>query len=136
MTPVPAGMPCQQQATRSPIPHSPPGFGRPIDLNDHDTSLPGEMAFPMLAHGTFVGAVLCGPKRTGERYAPDEIQAIRELAHALGLAVDNLERDDRDVTRFARISSMFAAISARLDQIAPPEVGGRPHSHQRAFPID
>ncbi|HEY1977631.1 MAG TPA: hypothetical protein VGG89_13850 [Candidatus Baltobacteraceae bacterium] len=92
----------------------------PVDLNQCDTSLPGEMAFPMLAHGTFVGAILCGPKRTGERYAPDEIDAIRELAHGVGLAIDNLERDDRDASTFAQIAAMFAALSARLDRLAPP----------------
>jgi hypothetical protein len=92
----------------------------PVDLNRYETSLGGEMAFPMLAHGTFVGALLCGPKRTAERYAPDEIDAIRELAHGVGLAIDNLERDSRDGTTFAQISAMFAAISARLDRLSPP----------------
>lgn len=91
----------------------------PIDLNGYDTTLAGEAAFPMLAHGAFVGAVLCGPKRTGERYAPDEVEAIRELAHGVGLAIDNLERDGRNGSEFARISAMFAAISARLDRLAP-----------------
>lgn len=88
-----------------------------VDLNGYDSSLAGEVAFPMLAHGTFVGTVLCGPKRTGERYAPDEIEAIRELAHGAGLAIDNLERDARDGVGLAQISAMFAVISARLDQL-------------------
>lgn len=83
-----------------------------------------EMAFPMLAHGTFVGAVLCGPKRAGERYAPDEIDAIRELAHGVGLSIDNLERDDRDASTFEQIAAMFAALSARLDRLAPPSDPG------------
>jgi len=92
----------------------------PVDLSDLDTSLRGEMAFPMLAHGSFVGVVLCGAKRTGERYAPDEIEAIRELAHGVGLAIDNLGREDRGETTFVQISAMFAAISARLDRLASP----------------
>ncbi|MBV8149158.1 MAG: hypothetical protein JO092_08710, partial [Candidatus Eremiobacteraeota bacterium] len=91
----------------------------PVDLNNYDTSLRGEMAFPMLAHGAFVGAVLCGPKRTGERYAPDEIEAIRDLAHGVGLAIDNLGRDGRDGATLAQISAMFTALSAQLDRLAP-----------------
>ncbi|GAC1393424.1 MAG: hypothetical protein NVSMB31_12840 [Vulcanimicrobiaceae bacterium] len=91
----------------------------PVDLMDYETSLRGEIAFPMLAHGTFVGAVLCGPKRTGERYAPDEIDAIRELANGVGLATDNLKRDATNGATFAQISAMFTAISERLDRLAP-----------------
>lgn len=98
----------------------------PLDLHNYDTSLRGEMAFPMVAHGTFVGALLCGPKRTGERYAPDEIAAIQDLAHGVGLAIDNLQRDGREATSFSAISAMFAAISARLDQLTqPPETTPR-----------
>lgn len=92
----------------------------PVDLHDYETALRGETAFPMLAHGTVVGALLCGPKRTGERYAPDEIEAIRELAHGVGLAIDNLERDAKNQPALVQISAMFAAILARLDQPATP----------------
>jgi two-component system, NarL family, sensor kinase len=87
----------------------------PIDLIDYDTALQGELAFPMLAHGTLVGAVVCGPKLTGERYAPDEIEALRELAHGVGLAIDSVARDAGNGAAFAQISKMFAEISARLD---------------------
>lgn len=92
-------------------------WNEPADLSDCDTSLRGEMAFPMLAHGTFVGAAVCGPKRTGERYAPDEIEAIRELAHGVGVAIDNLERDVRDGSSLTQIAAMFASISKRLDEL-------------------
>lgn len=90
----------------------------PINLNGYETSLKGDIAFPMLAHGTFVGTVVCGPKRTGELYAPDEIEAMRELAHGVGVAIDNLERDGGGGATLAQIVAMFAAISARLDQLA------------------
>jgi len=91
----------------------------PVDLTACDTSLRGEMAFPMLAHGTLVGAIVCGPKRTGERYAPDELESLEAVAHGVGLALDGLDRSAPDGTALAQIAAMFAAISARLDQLAP-----------------
>jgi hypothetical protein len=38
-----------------------------------------------------VGALVCGPKRDGETYAPDESDALLALAHGVGSALDVLE---------------------------------------------
>lgn len=61
-----------------------------VDLNTVDTALRGEFAFPMIARGQLMGALVVGPKCSGEPYAPDESQAIAQLAHAVGVALDVL----------------------------------------------
>ncbi len=44
----------------------------------------------MLARGRLVGALVLGPKSSGEPYAPDESAAIAQLAHGVGVALDLL----------------------------------------------
>lgn len=62
----------------------------PVDLRTLETALRGERAYPMLARDRLVGALIVGPKRTGESYAPDESAAIGEVAHGVGIALDLL----------------------------------------------
>jgi hypothetical protein len=90
----------------------------PVDLTNLATSLHGDTAFPMLAHGTFVGAMVCGPKKTGERYAPDEIESLRELAHGVGLALEGFERKGNNGVSLEQIAATLSAISAKLDRSA------------------
>lgn len=61
-----------------------------VDLHAVDTAITGEFAFPMVARGRLVGAIVLGPKRSGDPYAPDESDAIAHLAHGVGGAVDVL----------------------------------------------
>ena len=58
-----------------------------LDLQTLSTALQGEFAFPMVARGRLVGALVLGPKRSGESYAPDESHAIMHLAHNVGSAL-------------------------------------------------
>jgi hypothetical protein len=44
----------------------------------------------MVARGHLVGAIILGPKRSGDPYAPDESDAILHLAHGVGGAFDVL----------------------------------------------
>jgi len=60
---------------------------KPVDLKTLPTQLKGEFAYPMVARGKLVGALVLGPKRSGESYAPDESRAIMQLAHELGSAL-------------------------------------------------
>jgi hypothetical protein len=64
--------------------------GEPLDLAGLETALRGERAYPMLARGRLIGALVIGPKRSGETYAPDESAAIAEVAHGAGVALDLL----------------------------------------------
>jgi len=61
-----------------------------VDLHLVDTALVGEFAYPMLARGHLVGALVLGPKESGEPYAPDESLAIGQIAHGVGVALDLL----------------------------------------------
>ncbi len=65
---------------------------RVVDLHEVNSKLKGEFAYPMVARGRLVGALILGPKRSQESYAPDESQAIEELAHGVGGALDILEQ--------------------------------------------
>lgn len=61
-----------------------------VDLHLIDTALIGEFAFPMLARGHMVGALILGAKRSGEPYAPDESLAVAQVAQSVGVALDVL----------------------------------------------
>lgn len=58
-----------------------------LDLHTLSTQLRGELAYPMIARGQLVGALILGPKRSGESYAPDESRAIMQLAREVGGAL-------------------------------------------------
>ncbi|HTU69110.1 MAG TPA: hypothetical protein VMF11_02225 [Candidatus Baltobacteraceae bacterium] len=63
---------------------------RKLDLHGVDTQLRGEFAYPMVSRGRLIGALVLGPKRSQESYAPDESDAIEDLAHHVGGALDVL----------------------------------------------
>ncbi len=66
-------------------------WNKPIDLHVFPNSrLRGEFAFPMISRGDLVGALIRGPKRDGEAYAPDESEALQTLAQGVGTALDTL----------------------------------------------
>lgn len=62
-----------------------------VDLHPMETAFRAEFAYPMLARGRLIGALVLGPKRSGEPYAPDESLAIAQLAHGVGVALDLLK---------------------------------------------
>jgi hypothetical protein len=64
---------------------------QPVELPGMRSDLPGDSAFPMRTRGQLAGALVCAAKRSGESYAPDERDALRVLAHAVGVALDILE---------------------------------------------
>jgi hypothetical protein len=72
--------------------------GERVDLHGLKTALHGDFAYPMLARGRFVGALVVGPKHSHEPYAPDESAAIAEVAHGVGIALDLLGVGRNDTT--------------------------------------
>jgi hypothetical protein len=66
----------------------------PIDLTGCKTQIAGEYAFPILGGGELRGAILCGPKVNRERYAPDEIDTLKEVAQGVGTALWRLDVND------------------------------------------
>lgn len=86
--------------------------GKVLDLHDVATALSGDLAYPMIARGRLVGVLVIGPKRSGESYAPDESDAIAQLAHDAGTALDILGARGSGAQ-----DSALDAIRARLDVI-------------------
>ena len=66
-------------------------WNKPLDLHGVQTALRGELAFPLISRGRLLGALVCGPKRDGETYAPDETDALLALGRGVGGALDVLE---------------------------------------------
>jgi len=65
---------------------------KPLDLERYPGSaLHGQFAFPMLARGELVGALVCGVKQDSEVYAPDESEALQMLADGVGSALSLLD---------------------------------------------
>jgi len=64
--------------------------GRPLDLSETRSGLPGVLALPMLDHGTLTGLVLMDLKAGGALFRPDEIAILGRAAHDVGLALTAL----------------------------------------------
>ncbi|HTW83435.1 MAG TPA: PDZ domain-containing protein [Candidatus Sulfotelmatobacter sp.] len=100
-------------------------WNKPVALHGiAGSALCGELAFPMISRGRLVGALICGAKRDGDVYAPDESDALLALAHGVADALDVL---DAKGARFAdpelveirqSIRALSEATSALPDAIA------------------
>jgi len=89
-------------------------WGKPVDLHGVDgTALAGEIAFPAISRGKLMGVLLCGAKRDGEAYAPDETDALLALACGVGAALDTLADENR-----AELESLHAVQAAILERLA------------------
>ncbi|HUN30333.1 MAG TPA: hypothetical protein VMV65_11055, partial [Alphaproteobacteria bacterium] len=62
----------------------------PVSLHETQTALPGELALPMIVRGELTGFLLCGDKHNHEAFAPDERDALAQLARDAGIALDSL----------------------------------------------
>lgn len=90
-----------------------------LDLHTVETEVKGEFAYPMVARGRLVGALIVGPKRSHESYAPDESEAISDVARSVGGALDALHYSgngsrDAFLERLELLTERMEALSARL----------------------
>jgi hypothetical protein len=83
---------------------------KPLDLKALETAIHAEFAYPMIARGRLLGLLALGPKRSGENYAPDESEAIAELARSVGLAVDALRAAAPESSLLQSLHSMAGDI--------------------------
>ena len=89
-------------------------WSKPVDLTVlRGSELRGEVAFPMISRGMLFGALICGAKRDGEAYAPDESDALLALVHGVGRSLDAMS-----ATGDRWRDAMLAAIRALPDAIA------------------
>jgi hypothetical protein len=72
----------------------------------------------MMARGTLIGTLVCGAKPGAEPYAPDERDALRAVAHGVGMALDTLagEREGLDAAIRA-LPEQFAALRAEIREL-------------------
>ncbi len=91
-----------------------------LDLHDVRTVIHGEFAYPMLARGRLLGVLVLGLKRSGESYAPDESDAIAQLAHDAGSALDvlSMKKDNVIDSMRSEVHAMYEAIKALPATIA------------------
>lgn len=85
-----------------------------LDLHGVETTLRGDIGFPMTAHGQLLGVIVLGARSSGERYAPDEIAAISQLATSLGAALDIFTtRDGKD----GAVERLVASVDALREEL-------------------
>ena len=96
-----------------------------VDLHQRSSALRGEFAFPMISRGVLVGILVCGAKRRGDSYAPDECEALAKLAHGVGTALDAVASDHGDTeAAILGLQDEFTALRAEIreliDVLRPP----------------
>jgi len=84
------------------------------------SELRGEYGFPMSAGGRVIGVLVVGPKRLGESFAPDECDAIAEVAHSVGVALALLGASRAVPTseQTAMLARLMAAIESLPEEFA------------------
>lgn len=99
----------------------------PIDLEIAETVLHGVRAYPLMCRGDLCGILVCGAKRDGQGYAPDESEALANLARGVGSALgmlranhDDLEKDSLRGAIFEMrdlLHALVAALSPNMHDI-------------------
>lgn len=74
---------------------------KPLDPHHHATVLSGALALPMLARGRLRGVIVLGERAGGEAYAPDEVDALAQFAHGVGMALDSMSPNNASNDRIA-----------------------------------
>ena len=87
-----------------------------IDLHGYTTAIQGEYAFPMLAHGELIGVIACDARTNGEAFAPDEIDALKTVAHGVGVALHSLNGASHDSIASLR-ESIDLAVATMQDAV-------------------
>lgn len=84
-----------------------------LDPHHCTTALIGALAVPMLARGRLVGLLLMGERAGGEAYAPDDVEALSQLANSIGAAIDSLSAR----TSESETTSLLQTIARSQDAI-------------------
>ena len=94
-----------------------------VDMSELHSALGGRLALPMPIRGKLSGFLVCGSKRSGEDFTPDEVRTLCDLAREVGLAVDGLRIESfrREVDRALRAGQTGEALRSVVElALAPP----------------
>jgi hypothetical protein len=94
---------------------------RPIDPHHYESAVQGALALPMLVRGRLLGVLVMGERAGGEAYAPDEVEALAQVAHGVGTAIDGLASHHASGT--AQIAAVQQQILDELRQL-PAKIAG------------
>jgi GAF domain-containing protein len=83
-----------------------------VDPHRYGSAIRGDLALPMLGRGKLLGVLLLGPRTGGEAYAPDEVEALTQFAHGVGVAMAALSTNGSD-----SIGDLRATLAAMQDSI-------------------
>jgi len=97
-----------------------------LDLHGVETALHGDIGFPITARGQLLGVVVLGARSSGERYAPDEMAAISQLAMNLGAALDIFTTPTGKDGAVERLVASVDALREELVRRFPPTVNKNP----------
>jgi hypothetical protein len=90
---------------------------KPIHPHHYDTALRAVLALPMLARGRLYGVLMLGERAGGEAYAPDEVEALSQLANGVGSALEALSLAT-DGSAAALAERMERAIASMAETLA------------------
>jgi hypothetical protein len=90
----------------------------PVEPHALGSSLDGELALPLFAGATFLGALVCGAKTEGGGYAPDEIAALTAIAGGVAEALLILRGSGERIALLERIAAGQERILDALGAIA------------------
>jgi hypothetical protein len=68
------------------------------------------------------GTLICGPKRDGEAYAPDESDALLALAHGVGSALDVLSANrNGESSALQEVRDELQVLNRKIDGLVRPD---------------
>lgn len=87
---------------------------KPIDPHRYGTALRAALVLPMLARGRLYEVLLLGERAGGEAYAPDEVEALSQLANGVGpaLAALSLTMDGSTAALADYVAGLHHAIAS------------------------
>jgi GAF domain-containing protein len=94
----------------------------PVDLQQYQTAIDGDRAYPLVARGAMLGVLVCGSRSSHEPYAPDEADALDRLAQGVGIALDSLRTGHPDgegaiMSRLDMVQQTLQSMSSRIDAL-------------------
>jgi len=86
-----------------------------VDLSEVKSALGSDAtAFALSVRGQLTGAFICGPRITGETFAPDELAMLRNVIHEIGAELQAIRSREKADILNALTSGLMDLPAARL----------------------